>query len=397
MDAVKRFSAAATAAVAALALAAGPAAADYGHRPPGGDQGGPPSEPGPPNPGHGDELTPLFVQTDGLTGNAVAVYDRHHDGTLSPAGTYPTGGLGGKLEGSVVDHLASQESLVLDREDGLLLAVNAGSNTISVFGVWGDHLYLRQTISSGGAFPVSIAVRDGVVYVLNAEQGGLLQGFHVFGGRLWAIPGSSRALGLNPTATPQFVNTPGQVAFSPDGSQLVVTTKANGNDVDVFAVEEWGRLSASPKVTELAGAVPFAVTFDRFGHLILAEAGTNALADLELRADGSVVQLGSAGTNQAATCWVVGTYGRFYTSNAGSASLSGFQSEPGGQFTSLGQTATDAGTVDAAVPGDGRFLYVQAGALGIVDEYAIAPGGALSAIGSVTVPGAVGGEGIVAP
>ena len=43
-----------------------------------------------------------------------------------------------------------------------------------------------------------------------------------------------------------------------------------------------------------------------------------------------------------------------------------------------------------------RYLYVQAGAAGIVDEFAIGSGGALTKVGSVTVPGAVGGEGIVA-
>jgi len=40
---------------------------------------------------------------------------------------------------------------------------------------------------------------------------------------------------------------------------------------------------------------------------------------------------------------------------------------------------------------------VQAGIEGLVDEFAIGPEGALSKIGSVTVPGAAGGEGIVAP
>ena len=110
----------------------------------------------------------------------------------------------------------------------MLYAVNAGSNTISVFAVFGDHLALRQVLSSGGSFPVSVAVDRGLVYVLNAEEGGSLQGYAVFSGRLFPIPGSNRALGLNPTETPQFTHTPGQVAFSPDGSQLIVTTKANG-------------------------------------------------------------------------------------------------------------------------------------------------------------------------
>jgi hypothetical protein len=340
---------------------------------------------------------PLFVQTDGLTGNQIVVYDRGADGTLTPAGTYPTDGLGGKLEGSVVDHLASQGSLTLDRADGLLLAVNAGSNTISVFGAFGDHLFLRQTIPSGGVFPVSIAVHNGLVYVLNAEEGGSVAGFRAFGGRLVPIAGSVRPLGLNPTATPQFVNTPGQVAFTPTGSQLIVTTKANGSSVDVFGVSPSGRLSASPTVNSLPGAVPFAVSFDAAGHPVISEAGTDALATFELSPSGELTQLDALGTGQAATCWVVRSGQYFYASNAGSASLSDFQEGAGSQLTLFGQTTTDAGTVDATVPDGGRYLYVQTGGSGIVDEYSIAPSGALSAIGSVTVPGAVGGEGIVAP
>jgi len=38
---------------------------------------------------------------------------------------------------------------------------------------------------------------------------------------------------------------------------------------------------------------------------------------------------------------------------------------------------------------------VQTGAAGIVDEYAVGVGGSLAEIGSVTVAGAAGGEGIV--
>src|SRR4029077_11351609 len=57
----------------------------------------------------------VFVQTDDPTGNTVVAYDRAADGRLTQAGTYATGGLGGVLDGSVVDHLASQGSLALDR------------------------------------------------------------------------------------------------------------------------------------------------------------------------------------------------------------------------------------------------------------------------------------------
>ena len=54
------------------------------------------------------------------------------------------------------------------------------------------------------------------------------------------------------------------------------------------------------------------------------------------------------------------------------------------------------GSVDAAASPDGRYLYVQAGAAGNVDAFSVNPDGSLTAIGSVTVPNAVGGEGIVA-
>jgi hypothetical protein len=57
----------------------------------------------------------VFVQTDNVAGNTVVVYDRHGDGSLSRAGSYATGGRGGVLSGSVVDHTASQGSLFLDR------------------------------------------------------------------------------------------------------------------------------------------------------------------------------------------------------------------------------------------------------------------------------------------
>lgn len=340
----------------------------------------------------------VFVQTDNTAGNQIVVYDRAPDGTLTKAGTFDTGGLGGKLEGSVSDHLASQGSLAFDRANKLLYAVNAGSNTISVFAVFGDRLALRQVLGSGGKFPASIAVGKGIVYVLNGLEGGSLAGFRVTSGRLAPIPGSTRTLGLDPTATPQFTHTPGQAVFTPDDGQLIVTTKANGEDVDVFSVDSSGQLSAEPVVNSLPGTVPFAASFDRQGHLVLGEAA-GFLASFQLQENGTIAPLDSVATEQVATCWVTRAQSRlFFTSNTGSGTLTGFRSETGGQLLSLlGSTKTEAGTVDAASPQGGRFLYVQAGIPGTVDEFSIGSDGSLTPIGSVTVPDAAGGEGIVAP
>jgi 6-phosphogluconolactonase (cycloisomerase 2 family) len=339
---------------------------------------------------------PVFVQTDNPAGNQIVAYDRAADGSLTQAGVYDTGGLGGVLSGSVVDHTASQGALAYDAANRVLLAVNAGSDTVSVFRVIGDRLVRIQIVSSGGSFPVSIAVSRGIVYVLNARNGGSVQGFLVLGAHLLPLPGSARPLGLDPSAQPEFTNTPGQVAFTPDGQNLIVTTKANGNAIDVFGVGGLGYLTATPVSTVVPGAVPFAVAFDGAGDLVVSEAGPNALQTFRLNGDRTLTPVQTVATGQAATCWVVGAGSFFYVSNAGSGTISRFASAANGTLALLGATSTDAGTVDAAATPDGSFLYVQTGAVGNVDAFRTGADGSLTAIGAVTVPGAVGGEGIVA-
>ena len=339
----------------------------------------------------------VFVQTDNPAGNQIVAYRRDDDGTLSPAGTYDTGGLGGVLDESVVDHLASQGSLTYDPRHKLLYAVNAGSDTVSVFAVYGDRLALRQTVASGGTFPVSVAVSGDVVYVLNALDGGSIQGFRVLDGHLLvAVPTWKRELGLDPAATPQFTNTPGQVGFSADGRQLLVTTKANANSVDVFALDRDGAPAADPVVNTLPGAVPFSFVTKGRHRILLTEAGPNAVATFVLHRDGTLTQTSSAPTGQSATCWITSAGNLVYASNAGSSNLSGFRTDPLGVLAPRGTTPTDPGTVDSAVSADGRYLYAQTGGNGIVDEFRIHRDGSLGALGSQTVPNAVGGEGIVA-
>lgn len=337
----------------------------------------------------------VYVQTDNPDGNAVVAYRRAADGTLTQASTSSTHGKGGVLDGSVVDHLASQGSLAYDAREHRLFAVNAGSNTISVFAAHGTQLRLQQVLPSVGRFPVSIAIRDHVVYVLNALDGASVQGYAEFAGIVVPIPIAHRALGLDPNATPQFTTTPGQVAFSPDGTKLLVTTKGNTSSVDVLRIGPFGSLAA-PVVNSLPGAVPFAVSFDAARRLVVAEAGTNAVSTFTLQADGHITPIGTAATGQAATCWIAQVDGRFYASNAGSGSLSTITVGAGGVPALTATTATDGGTVDASATPDGHFLYVQTGASGIVDAFRVNGNGSLTPIQSIAVPNAVGGEGIVA-
>lgn len=194
-------------------------------------------------PRHGDRQRVGFVQTTELGGNHIVVFNRGRNGQLSRAGTYATGGNGGiPTPGTESDRIASQGSLMYDRAHSLLIAVNAGSDTVSTFKVQGDRLRLTGVVHSRGGFPASIAVHDDLVYVLNSGGTGIVQGFEIRGHRLRELSGSARSLGLANTDPPNFLTSPGQVGFTPDGEKLIVTTKMSGSHIDVFDVRSNGRL-----------------------------------------------------------------------------------------------------------------------------------------------------------
>ncbi len=230
----------------------------------------------------------VFVQTNDPGGNTILAYTRADDGILASAGSYATGGDGAVQDGAVADTLASQGSLAYDPGHRLLFAVNAGSDSLSVFGVDGTTLSLLQVVPSGGAFPSSVAVHGNLVYVLNAGGAGSVQGFRITGNHLTPLHDGSRSLGLSNAETPNFVMSPGQVGFSPDGSRLIVTTKMSGSTIDVFQVEPNGRLSNTPVANGSANPVPFAFTFDPAGRLVVAEVGGSNVTTYALGTDGTL-------------------------------------------------------------------------------------------------------------
>jgi hypothetical protein len=341
--------------------------------------------------GHSASASPpggaVFVQTNQPTGNSIVVYDRAADGTLSTAGTYATGGDGGvAAPGTETDHLASQGSLVYDAGHGLLFAVNAGSDSVSTFSVHGDGLELEGVVPSGGEFPASIAVSGRLVYVLNSGGEGIVQGFRIAGDRLVAIPGSARSLGLANSNPPDFLTSPGQVGFTPDGLQLLVTTKASGSTIDAFGVRPNGRLSAAPVANPSATPVPFAFTFTPEGRLAAGEAGASSVTTYELGADGTLSDAKSQPDGQVALCWItrVGQY--YYVSNTGSNTLSGFTVAADGQPSLVGSTGvvatTEPGPIDSTSPSGTSFLYAETGG-GTVDEFAVNDDGSLTQLGTI--------------
>ena len=91
----------------------------------------------------------VFVMTNAASGNEIIAYGRNVDGSLQEGRRFATRGRG---SGGVTDPLASQGSLTLTEDRSLLLAVNAGSGSISVFRV--------------NPFPV--AKHENLFYLLNA-------------------------------------------------------------------------------------------------------------------------------------------------------------------------------------------------------------------------------------
>lgn len=342
----------------------------------------------------------VFVQTNELDGNRIVVFRRAGDGRLTEEDTYATGGNGGAATpGTESDRIASQGSLVYDGRHRLLFAVNAGSDTISVFRVNGTRLRLTDVDPSGGDFPASIAVHDDLVYVLNAGGAGIVQGFEIRGDGVRALSGSARSLGLANGDPPNFLTSPGQVGFTPEGRKLIVTTKASRSTIDVFDVRRDGRLSDTAVVNPSATPVPFAFTFDPRGRLVMGEAGASSVTTYTINRDRTLANPQSQTDGQVALCWIVEARGFFYVSNTGSNNLSGYRIDTNGRPTLIGPTGvvatTEEGPIDMATAAGGRFLYAQTGIGGTVDEFRVRDDGTLMRLGNVAgLP--VGQEGIAA-
>jgi len=329
----------------------------------------------------------LFVQTNNPAGNQVLICGVAADGAIEVVETVDTDGDGGAHDGLTFDPLDSQGSLVYDRRHRLLFAVNADSNTISVLGGSRPHPHLRQVVPSGGVFPVSIAVHNDLLYVLNAHAGGSITGYRIAGTQLHAIEDSTRSLELAPASGPgQNVVSPAQLAFSPDGSELVVATKAAGGGLlDVFAIGADGRPSEEFTANEAGTPAPFGFTFDGYGRLAVTDAILGVLSTYTLR-HGKTQKVASEPDGKAAMCWIAEANGNFYVTDAGSDTISCYHVDEDGRPRVLNQTATGSFPIDMAVTRDERFLYVQLAAAHRIQGYRVEDDATLTAVATLDVP-----------
>ena len=197
--------------------------------------------------------------------NAVVAYAQAADGTLTQIGTYPTGGNGGDFDGGEgLDPLISAYAITKTNDNKFVLAVNAGSNTVTSMRVNPDFsLTVVDTEGTQDVGPNSIAYVpsrrlgvNGIVYVSNitrqeflalGEPGhqGSIVGYRLLDdGNLEPITGSKRDLANRPSA----------VQFSPDGDFVVVASINSGasglgsgseDELVVYSATPDGELSAA--------------------------------------------------------------------------------------------------------------------------------------------------------
>lgn len=331
----------------------------------------------------GDDPGAVFVLTNEVVGNQVAIFERAADGSLTAAGTVATGGLGTGAG------LGSQGALVLSENNRWLLAVNPGSNEVSIFAVEPDGLRLTDTVASGGAHPISVAIHGSLVYVLNSGGDGNISGFTLDAqGHLTPLSDSTRPLSTSAAG-------PAQISFRPDGRQLVVTEKAT-NRITSYLIGQDGR-PTGPATYPSAGTTPFGFAFTNQGLLLVSEAfggaaDASAVSSYGVRRDGTVeVITPSLGTTESAACWLVVTKnGKFaYTTNAGSGSISGLSVGRDGTLALLdadgrtGETGAGSAPTDAALSRNSQYLYVLGSGNDTINAFAVQADGSLSPLPGV--------------
>jgi 6-phosphogluconolactonase (cycloisomerase 2 family) len=322
----------------------------------------------------GGDAGAVFTLSNDEAGNSVLVYARAGDGTLSLVDEVATGGLG------TGGGLGSQGALTLSDDGRWLLAVNAGSDSVSLFRVNGTGLQLRGVADTTGDMPISVDVHGNLAFVVNAGSA-TIEGFRIGYSGLTSLQGSERALSGDDVG-------PAQIEFSPDGRALVVTEKAT-NQIVAFRVGRYGWVSEGV-VSSSAGETPFGFEFDNRGRLVVSEAfggaaGAGVVSTYTLGAGGATA-VDTEATAQTAACWIAitenGAY--VYTTNTGSDNVTAFRLNHDGSLTVLGHTDVGDSPIDVDFSDGDGYLYVLNGADDSISVLSAGPGGSLSAVETVT-------------
>jgi 6-phosphogluconolactonase (cycloisomerase 2 family) len=320
----------------------------------------------------------VYVQTNAAP-NEVIAFRRADDGSLDLIGSVATGG-----EGAGMPHLQSQGSVTLTGDGQYLLVTNAASDDLGVFSVAADgSIELRERVHTG-ATPRSVAERDGLVVVLNTGEPALVS-FRLYAEGIERVEGGDHAL------DPSHAD-PAQVAFSPDGSMVLITERAT-DSILTYELTAVGTFGASSVVAS-EGPTPYGFAFTSGGTLVVTEAfgaekGAAAASSYAIEDGTLVVRTSSVGNGRSEVCWAVITPDdRFaFTTNFADGAVSRFAIASDGSLSLEDATAGISvdgmpGLRDEDITSDGRFLYAIDADGGRIYGWSVAAEGSLEPVGS---------------
>jgi 6-phosphogluconolactonase (cycloisomerase 2 family) len=332
----------------------------------------------------------VYLNDNPAGANTIAAFVRNANGSLSalPGSPFAASGVG--LGAS----LGSQGAIQVTDDGRYLLAVDAGSNQISVLRINGDGSLAPvagSPFASGGVEPNSIAVADHLVYVENT--GGTAPNYTGFwlgrDGRLTPIANSTVTVAAGSSAGL------GDVLFNNEGTRLVgveVGPTLGPSQIDSFRVNWNGTLTAAPGSPYSAqGLGPFGSQFSPINpnQLFVSNAHNGAgLGTVSAFTDswnGTLSSIGASpfADDQTAPCWLVVSHdGRYlYAFNTASASVSSYSIARDGTLTLLGSSPVSglAGGIgtDVALSTDDNTLYLNEAGTHTVAAFAV-DGGAVT-------------------
>jgi 6-phosphogluconolactonase (cycloisomerase 2 family) len=330
----------------------------------------------------------VFTMTNptGAT-NGVIMFDRDAHGALTQVAGSPflTGGMGG-LRSGPPDPLKSQGSLMLTGDGRWLLAVNAGSNSISVFKVGNDKLTLVDTESSNGNFPASLTISDNEVFVLNAGPTPNITGFTL--NKMGHLNPIASSTALLPTSGSALYT---QVGFDNSGKWLAVTDL--GDSMILTSPVNSSGMPGALRSSLSSGPAPFGFVFDAKNHLLVVQAGNSAVSSYSVLPSGMLSPITEAFNPKSSTaCWIVeDQLNDVFTTNPGTMNISSYQD--GGNSGNIGwlnaSAATGIPTIDEGITNNGQFLYALSPG-GNIAGYKISGDGSLKMVGTFGATGITG-------
>lgn len=286
----------------------------------------------PPNNGHTRTAKAVYFITNADHNSVVSIPIDSNGLLTGKASLTATGGRGlsgRRADGTPAapDSLFSQDALTVVND--LLFAVNAGSNTLSLFKISDDNACLLTPIgspqSTGGEFPIAVTYSDklNTACVVN---GGAIDGVSCFSVSrrtgLSPLDASPRRLGISQMTPAVAGATVSDIHFTTDSSSLLVTVKGNAATnitgfLAVYPVVDHRVSQVAVKSTPQGTGVLFGAAPLDANRIIVADPSFGGAAVLTINPASNDVSTASLITavNSSAICWVA------YAPRTGSAYL----------------------------------------------------------------------------